>query len=51
MIFTALLLAQALRQPLDFAFFGCNRVSDEVEAAQKAENPSSANVSDYISVF
>ena len=39
------------RQPLDFAYFGCNRVSDKVEKAQKAENPSSANVSELLATF
>ncbi|MES1227786.1 MAG: metallophosphoesterase [Armatimonadota bacterium] len=51
MIIPLLFLAQTTRQPLDFAFFGCNRVSDEVEKAQKAENFSSANVSELKGTF
>lgn len=44
MLLPLLVLAKTVRQPLDFAFFGCNRLSDADEAAQKAANPSSANV-------
>jgi len=44
MILPLILLHQVVRQPLDFAFFGCNRISDADELAQKAANPSTANV-------
>lgn len=52
----AVLLALALastpaREPISFAYFGCNRVSDKVEKEQAADNPSSANVSELLATF
>ena len=47
----ALSIIYPARQPVSFAFFGCNRVSDKVEKAQKAENESSANVSELRATF
>lgn len=58
---TSLLLATVLaanstvklaeRRPIDFAYFGCNRVSNDVEKAQAAVNKSSANVAELLATF
>jgi len=50
-IFALAFISTPEREPVSFAYFGCNRVSDKVEKAQAKENPSSANVSELLATF